>query len=68
MSHVLCARRWNHSAYTMKNSISSAGTSPGIWYQMPASSSVASAILEVPTMPRVVSVSPNCVNSRVTFA
>ena len=52
----------------MKNAMSSADATTGAGYQTPASSSVARAVFDVPTMQRTVSLSPNWVNSRVTFA
>ena len=55
--------KWKYCADNIRNAISKAGISTKSGYQIPATSNVDSAILEAPTMLRVKSLKPYCLNS-----
>ena len=55
--------KWKYCADNIKNEISNAGISTKSEYQIPATSNVDIAILDEPTMVRVKSLKPYCLNS-----
>ena len=61
--HVLPTLKWKYWAANIRNAISNAGISTKLGYQIPATNNVAKAILEEPTIERVKSLKPYCLNS-----
>ena len=61
--HGLPTLKWKYCADNIRNAISNAGISTKSGYQIPATNNVDKAILEEPTMVRVKSLKPYCLNS-----
>ena len=61
--HGLRTLKWKYCADNIRNAISKAGISTKSGYQIPATNNVDEAILEEPTMVRVKSLNPYCLNS-----